>query len=141
MPGCDSLDVFPCMTSGVTYYCVLVIHFFSCSETDTASSDNIFHPIVFCTVFYYLHLFFRALASLWQVRNLKILHPEMAKHGSVVTVLAELQVALPFARLYQIKCWILKISDVICLTKVYKTWDSLFHSLQMHRHVGSISVV
>lgn len=59
MSGCDSLDVFHYMTSGVTYYYILLIRFFSGSEKDTASSDSISHPIVFFTVLCCLCLFFR----------------------------------------------------------------------------------
>lgn len=90
------------MTSGVTYYCMLLIHFFSGSETATASSDTVFRPIVFCTVLYYPRLFFRTLASLWQVDVLMMLNAEMPKHGSTVAVMGRLQVALPYERLYQI---------------------------------------
>lgn len=112
------------MTSGVTY-CILLIHFFRGSGIDTAASDsisNLLSLVLSCTV---CACSSETLASLWQVSVLSMLCPELLNYGSTVAVMGKLQMALPYARLYQINCCILKISDVKCLTKAYKTSASL----------------
>lgn len=111
------------MTSGVTY--ILLIHFFRGSETHTAASDSISTLLSFVPSWTVCVHSSETLASLWQVNVLSMLCPELPNYGSTVAVMGMLQMALPYARLCQRNCYILKISDVKCLTKVYETSASL----------------
>lgn len=82
-----------------------------------------FRPVVFCTVLYCLHSFFRN--SCFTLASQCSCNPELPNHGSTVAVMGKLQMAMPYERLCQINCKILKISGVKCLMKVYKTSDPL----------------
>lgn len=79
------------MSSGVTYYYyILLIHFFSGSEIDTASSDSISILLSFVLSCIVCVDSSETLASLWQVNVLAMLHPELPNHGSTVAVMGKL---------------------------------------------------
>lgn len=54
--------------------------------------------LLFCVVCVYSS---ETLASLWQVNVLAVLCPELPNHGSTVSVMGKLQMALPYEELYQ----------------------------------------
>jgi len=77
------------VTSGVTYYCILLIHFFSGSEIDTASSDSISILLSFVLSCIVCVRSSEVFASLWQVNVFAVLHPELLHCGSTVAVLGK----------------------------------------------------
>lgn len=86
------------MTSGVTYY-ILLIHFFSGSEIDPATSDSIFILLSFvlpCSVCVHPS---ETLTTLKQVTVPAVLCSELPKCVLTIAIVGELQMALPCERL------------------------------------------